>query len=160
MLTDEFDKDAGRLLAAMDFAAMAASQEEKRRQEMSAVLRDFLEVIDSLQALETHCRELAESGQAQMPLRSVSVTLRQAQRAVSKSGVEPINCVGFKLDLDLHEVVTVSETSAADADMVVEEASTGYLWNGRLLRRAKVIVSSGTGPSSVESQQASRGETR
>jgi molecular chaperone GrpE (heat shock protein) len=54
-----------------------------------------------------------------------------------------MNAAGGKLDLDLHEVVAVSQTSRAEADSVIEEAAPGYLWNGRLLRRAKVVVSSG-----------------
>ncbi len=149
MPNDELDLDAERLLAAMDFAAMTALQQEKQRKEMVELLRGILEVVDSLEALETLCRELTESGQSHVPLRSVSVIVRQALQVLVRSGVAPMNAVGNKLDLDLHEVVAVSETSQWDADMIVEEMMKGYLWNGRLLRRAKVTVSNGGGQNQV-----------
>ena len=145
MAKDELFGDAGRLLAAMDFTAMTAAQEEKQRKEMTDLLLGFLEVVDSLQSLEAHCRELVESGHPQVPLRSVSVTTRKALQVLGKAGVTPMNDTGSKLDLDRHEVAAISTTSPEDADVVVGESLSGYLWNNRLLRRAKVTVSSGEG---------------
>jgi molecular chaperone GrpE len=139
----------------MDFAAMTAAQEGKHQKEMMTVLRAFLSVVDSLQALEAHCRGLIASGQKHVPARSVTVTLRQALQALARSGVEPMNAVGTKLNLDFHEVVAVSATSQEESDTVVEEAQSGYLWSGRLLRRAKVIVSSGP-----ETERPSKGENK
>lgn len=148
MAKDELGAGTDQIFAAMDFISMKAALEEKYRKQTTELLLGILGIVDALQALERHCKELTNLGHEEVPSRSVRVTIRQALQVLSHAGVVPMNPVGHRLDLDRHEVSTVVADSSAEADTVLEEFLSGYLWNGKLLRRAKVVISGegGTGP--------------
>jgi molecular chaperone GrpE (heat shock protein) len=135
--------DADRMFSAMDFGKMmdvagaVAAQNEKHRKETADLLLGFLEVVDSLEALGAHCQELVEGGCEHIPL---NTTLRQALSVLSRAGVEQMNAAGRPLNLAEHEVEAVRTNTSAEEDTVLEEKLRGYLWNGTLLRRAKVVV--------------------
>lgn len=130
-----------KMLAAMDFAGVTAAQEEKHRKQLAKLLLDFLEVVDSMQALEAVCKDLDISGREYIPLRAVSIMVRQISSLLSEAGVEPMNAVGHSLDLNIHEVVATRPDSSTVEDTILEEPLRGYIWNKELLRRAKVVIS-------------------
>ena len=140
MSDEDFFATADKMLAGMDFAAESAAQRAGHRQEMVRTLSAFLPVIDSLEALQGHCAELAEQGHREVPSRSVDVLVKQAFQALASLEVEPMNATDGELDLDLHEVVGVRAVAGVDEDTVLEETLRGYLWKGELLRGARVVV--------------------
>jgi molecular chaperone GrpE (heat shock protein) len=146
MTSKDSGDDMDRMLSGMDFGKMmdvagaVTAQNEKHRKEMADLLLGFLEVVDSLEALGAHCQELVERGCDHIPLRSVNTTLRQALSMLSRAGVEQMNAAGRPLNLAEHEVEAVRPNASAEEDTVLEEKLRGYLWNGALLRRAKVVV--------------------
>jgi molecular chaperone GrpE (heat shock protein) len=81
------------------------------------------------------------SGHQQIPLRSVNTIFGQALNVLSQVGVEQMKAVGQPLNLEWHEVDAVTPDSSVEEDTVLEEKVRGYLWNGLLLRRAKVVIS-------------------
>jgi len=141
MSKDDLFVSADKMLAAMDFAEVTAAQEEKHKKQMANLLLNFLDVMDSMQTLEAHCQDLYASGHEHIPLRSVSIIVRQISSLLSKAGVEPMNGAGHSLDLNLHEVVAVRTDLSTAEDTVLEELLRGYMWNKDLLRRAKVVIS-------------------
>jgi molecular chaperone GrpE (heat shock protein) len=140
MAENDFYANTDKMLAAMDFAEVTAAQKEKHQKATAGLLYDFLSIVDSLQALETHCEELMANGHEHVPLRSVRAVLRQTLGVLKEAGVTPINAEGQLLDLDKHEVVAVLTDTSVQEDTVLEETERGYSWNKRLLRRAKVVV--------------------
>ena len=140
MPNEDLFTNADRIMAAMDFAGKVSAQEERHKKEMAELLLVLLGAVDSLQALEEHCRELESNGHTHVPARTVSVMIGQMLNSLSTFGVKPMNAVGRPLDLDMHEVVAVGKDSSVEDDIVLEEKTKGYMWNDQLLRRAKVVV--------------------
>lgn len=140
MATDEPFLTTDKMLAGMNFAAMSAEQDRKHRAELESVLRRFLVMVDSLERLEEHCRELDEAGGGEVPVKSVGVIVKQAMRELSGAGVTPMNPVGSFVDLDRHEVVATRPDPDHEEGTVLEEHLRGYLWRERVLRQSKVVV--------------------
>lgn len=141
MSKDDLFVSADKLLAAMDFAEVTAAQEEKHRKRVAKLLLDFLGVMDSMLALEAHCQNLHQSGHEHIPLRAVSIIVRQMSGLLSKAGVEPMNAVGDTLNLNMHHVVATRRDSSTVEDTILEETLRGYLWDKAVLRPAKVVIS-------------------
>lgn len=139
--------DLDKLLTGMNFGKMMdvseslTSQKDKHRAEMASMLTRFLEVVDSIEALVNHCEQLSASGQQHVPYGSANTTLRQALQVLSQLGVEPMQAVGQPLNLAFHDVDQLIVDPSVEEDTVLEEKTRGYLWNGLLLRRAKVVIS-------------------
>ena len=66
----------------------------------------------------------------------VKYVLKQFSDSLSARGVEEIKTVGEKFD---HNTMEALE---GDGDVVAKEIMSGYKLNGRLIRAAKVIVTS------------------
>ncbi len=141
MADDEIFVTADKMLAGMDFAVLSKEQEERHRGEMAAALSAFLPIADSLEALEERCGELVEQEKAEVPLRSVSVLVKQVLQVFSGLGVEPMETCGQPVDLDLHEVVAVRSEPGMEEDTILEETQRGYFWKEKRLRQARVVVS-------------------
>lgn len=61
------------------------------------------------------------------------------KKVLAEEGVQPISCVGQKLDPFRHEVLVQQEADKEDG-VVLEELQKGYLFKGNVLRTAKVKV--------------------
>jgi molecular chaperone GrpE len=73
-------------------------------------------------------------------------TLRQLQKAFASAGITEIDPVGKPFDPQLHEAMTTLPSAEKPPDTVLLVAQKGYLLNGRLLRPARVIVSTAPAP--------------
>ena len=137
---DETGPDAGppidQLLAELDFSRSMSASAEARRRELAGLLSGVVELVDALEALDVR----TQGAEINAP---VGIALRQALRLISTAGVSPVESLDKPLDLNLCEVVEVQHVEGAPADTVVTVLQRGYLWRGRLLRRAKVIVAGG-----------------
>jgi molecular chaperone GrpE len=62
-------------------------------------------------------------------------------KSLSGHGLEVIDPAGTKFDPNLHEAVSTAPASGPDEDhQVAEVFQVGYVFNGRLLRPARVVV--------------------
>jgi molecular chaperone GrpE len=59
---------------------------------------------------------------------------------LESNGVTPFQSKGQQFDPTVHEAMSVVESDEYESNTVYEEARRGYLWNGELLRPARVIV--------------------
>jgi molecular chaperone GrpE len=62
------------------------------------------------------------------------------ERALERSGLEPIPCVGEFFDPERMEVVAAIADGGHKPGEVIEEVRRGYLWRGRVFRYAQVSV--------------------
>lgn len=108
-----------------------ADEAEAERQRL---LRAFLAVADNLERALAHTE--ADGAFAE----GVQLTYQDLQRLLRQEGVEPLRAVGQPFDPELHEAVAVVPGDDAQA-VVVDETQKGYLYRGKLLRPAKVVVS-------------------
>jgi len=57
-----------------------------------------------------------------------------------QKGVEEIKSVGEEFNTDYHEAIAQQEVEEEKKGKVLEEVEKGYIYNGKVLRHAKVIV--------------------
>ncbi len=99
--------------------------------------RAILDVVDNLE------RALAsEHGNAEALREGVRLTLNAWHDVMRKFHIERVDALGRDFDPHLHEALA-QVPDAAPAGRVIAQHAAGYTLHGRLLRPAKVIVSSG-----------------
>ena len=99
--------------------------------------QDLLQVKDSLELA------LANAGKADAAslIEGQSATLRLLAKAFEKAQIEEINPEGQPFNPELHEAM-MTQPSDAPPNTVLSVIQRGYTLNGRLLRPARVVVSS------------------
>lgn len=102
------------------------------------VASDLLEVVDNLERALQH----VPHGTDKNLMMGLEMVLNQFRGIMQKQGVQMIEASDKAFDPNLHEAVS-EEDSQLPAGMVVKEHSRGYTLHGRLLRPARVVVSSG-----------------
>ena len=109
------------------------------------ILREILPVVDNLErAIAQGETQDADAEQALASLlEGVQLTLKSLQASLEKFEVTPINSVGEPFDPVNQEALTMEASDSVPVNHVVNEFEKGYQYKDRLLRAAKVIVSSG-----------------
>lgn len=103
------------------------------------IARELLAPIDSLELGLSS----AKGATAESLLEGQQATLRLLLKALEQFGVEPVDPQGEPFDPERHEAVSMQPSDSVDADCVIAVMQKGYLMQGRLLRPARVVVSSG-----------------
>lgn len=97
----------------------------------------LLDVVDNLErAVET------EDGNEAAVREGVALTLEAWHKVANKFELERIDAVGQTFDPHYHEALSKMPSDEAE-DTVIAQHVAGYTLNGRLIRPAKVLVSSG-----------------
>jgi molecular chaperone GrpE len=68
---------------------------------------------------------------------------KQLNDLLAENGLQPIEAEGKTFDPNLHEAIAHEASNEFPEEIVVRQASRGYRFKDRLLRPAKVVVSSG-----------------
>ncbi|GAB6192226.1 nucleotide exchange factor GrpE [Desulfocastanea catecholica] len=109
------------------------------------IFKEILPVIDNLE------RALAQGGVDGVPaeknlaalLEGVQLTLKSLVATLEKFEVKSIETVGKPFDPKHQDAMTMAESDSVPANHVLTEFEKGYSYKDRLLRAAKVVVSSG-----------------
>ena len=137
--------------------AMAEFENYKKRMERERttmlkysgepIFRELLPVVDNLErALDQGVVDGVEAEQnLKALLEGVELTLRSLQTTLEKFEVKPIDSIGQPFDPTVQEALSMEISDAVPANHVVSEFEKGYHYKDRLLRAARVIVSSGNG---------------
>ncbi len=102
------------------------------------LIKDLLPVIDDFERSLTIAKT---SGQADETLKGVEMIFRNFLSILKNSGLEPIKSLGEPFNVDTHDAMMLVEKEGVESGRVVDIHETGYLYNGKVLRHAKVIVS-------------------
>ncbi len=98
----------------------------------------LLDVVDNLErALDV------EEGNEAVVREGVKLTLQSWQELLKRFHVERIDAVGEQFDPHKHEALTEVPSDQPKGTVVTQHVA-GYLLHGRLIRAAKVLVSSGS----------------
>lgn len=110
------------------------------------IFREILPVVDNLERAIAHCDEVdpadAEANFTGL-LEGVQLTLKSLTSILEKFEVKPIASVGEPFDPNHQEALTMEASETIPANHVISEFEKGYYYKDRLLRAARVIVSSG-----------------
>jgi len=137
------------LRAAAEFDNYKKRMERDRSAAMKYVgehiLREILPVVDNLErALAQGAVEgvEAETKLAAL-LEGVQLTLKGLLATLEKFEVRSINSVGQPFDPNIQEALAMEASDVVPVNHVLSEFEKGYYYKDRLLRVARVIVSSG-----------------
>jgi molecular chaperone GrpE len=110
------------------------------------IFRQLLPVVDNLErALDQGVVEgVAAAKNLDALLEGVQLTLKSLVGTLEKFEVKPIATVGESFDPTRQEALTMEASDTIPLNHVVAEFEKGYHYKDRLLRAARVIVSSGT----------------
>ncbi len=137
--------------------AVAESENFKKRmqREHSATLkyageRIFKEILPVVDNLERAVNQgIVEGAGAEKNLdalkEGVELTLKSLLTILEKFEVKPIDSLGKPFDPVDQEALTMEPSDEMPANHVTNEYEKGYYYKDRLLRAAKVVVSSGSG---------------
>ena len=108
------------------------------------IFKEILPVVDNLERAIAHCDEVEEAeANFKGLLEGVQLTLKSLVNTLEKFEVKPVASVGEPFDPNHQEALTMEASDTLPANHVVNEFEKGYYYKDRLLRPAKVIVSSG-----------------
>lgn len=118
-------------------------KDELRQFAASRVLEALLPVWDNL------ALALAAAKQPNADIKTliggVEMVLQQLRTAMAENGLTEINPVGKPFDPHQHEAISHQASSDVAEEHVLNVVRSGFSLNGRLLRPASVVVSSGAG---------------
>ena len=98
-------------------------------------------MIDALDDLGRFAHVDPESTDARTVVEGVDMVEKKLHKTLSGHGMEIINPVGHPFDPALHEAVMTEPAASKDEDHLVARVfQVGYLFNGQLLRPARVVV--------------------
>lgn len=101
---------------------------------------DLLPILDGLERiLELANRYLKDESLFNW-IRSVEAIHKKMKSTLAKWGLKPIESVGLPVDFNLHEVVEYRYKPDVPENTVIEEKMKGYIFRGRVIRDAKVVV--------------------
>jgi len=123
-------------------AARSREKEELRLFAVSRVLEDLLPVMDNLALGLTAAKQ--PNADLKTLTGGVDMVLNQLKSALASHGLKEINPVGLPFDPHAHEAISHQPSTEVKPEHVLNVVRTGFSLNGRLLRPASVVVSSGT----------------
>lgn len=110
-----------------------------------AIFREILPVVDNLERAVG--QGVIEGVEAEKNLTAllegVQLTLKSLVSTLEKFEVKPIESVGEPFDPVQQEALTMAQSDNIPANHVITVFEKGYYYKDRLLRAAKVVVSSG-----------------
>ncbi len=113
-------------------------QEKSRKFALEGVMKDLLQVRDSL---ERGLEVADESATVEALIEGQELTLRILEKVMQDHNLELIDPTGEPFDPELHEAMTVMPSDELEENMVMEVLQKGFLLHDRLIRPAMVIVS-------------------
>jgi len=116
-------------------------KEELRQFAASRVLEDLLPVIDNLSLGLAAAK--APNADIKTLVGGISMVAEQLKTSLANHGLKEVNPVGQPFDPNLHEAISQQPSADVAEGSVVTVVRPGFTLNGRLLRPASVIVSSG-----------------
>ena len=104
------------------------------------LLQELIEIKDNFErALEGE----STRGDIEAYRKGVELIYSQLTALLEKENVKPIKAVGQPFNPNLHEAMLQQESEEYDEGIICQEMQKGYQLNGKVLRHARVIVSSG-----------------
>ena len=113
---------------------------DARSQAVAGTLMPFLNVADYLAMAGTAA---AQSDNLEALRQGLGMIVAEFDKALDEMGVRKFSAVGEKFDPDLHDAVRREPSETVPEGVVISEWNCGYRIGEKLLRPARVTVSSG-----------------
>ena len=149
-LRQERDELRDKFMRALADAENARKRAERDRREAeqyggSRLARDMLSVHDNLKRALDAASEEHRAAAAAL-IEGVELTLRELSSTLAKHGVTAVSpAIGDIFDPQLHQAMFEAPVPGTTAGQIIQVMTEGFLLHDRLLRPARVGVSSNTG---------------
>ncbi len=125
-----------------NFRRRAVREKDELRQfAASGVLEDLLPVMDNLGLAVTAAKQ--PTAEIKSLVGGVEMVLTQLKSALATHGLKEINPAGQTFDANQHESLSAQPSAEIPEGNVLTVVRPGFSLNGRLLRPASVVLSSG-----------------
>ena len=118
-------------------------KEDLRTTATGRVLEDIFPVLDTLGMAIAAARQ--PNAEVKSLVGGIDMVLAQLKNALLNHGLKEINPAGQPFDPHQHEAISHQPSRDVKEEHVLNVVRPGYSLNGRLLRPAAVVVSSGPG---------------
>lgn len=113
--------------------------ENAHKYALERFVQDLLPVIDSLEMGRD--ASIAEGATLEKLQEGTDLTLKMLLSTIEKFGIKAVHPEGEAFDPELHQAMTMLESSEHAPNTVMNVMQKGYLLNERLVRPAMVVVS-------------------
>lgn len=113
--------------------------EKSRKFALERIMKELLQVRDSM---ERGLEMADESATVESLIQGEKLTLKMLAKLMQDNGLEVVDPVGERFDPELHEAMTVMPSAEVAENTVLEVLQKGFKLHERLIRPARVIVSS------------------
>ena len=135
-----------------------ADVERERKFGNEKILKALIPVVDSLELALVHADPNNEA--AKSTIEGVQNTVTLLLKELKGFGVEAVDPTGKAFDPNLHQAISMVPSAEVEANCVINVMQKGYTLNGRVVRPAMVIVSSGAPAGSAPKAESSLEENR
>ena|SRR5436190_5042933 len=118
----------------------AREKEEALKYANKSLLEHLVGIIDNF---ELGLAAAKEEGAGSPIYSGMVLVQKQLNDLLAENGLQPIEAEGKAFDPNLHEAIAHEPSTEHPEEMVVRQVRRGYRFQDRLLRPAKVVVSSG-----------------
>lgn len=115
-------------------------KDELRQFAASGLMEDVIPVLDNLSLGLAAAKQQTE---VKGIVDGVNLVLEQFKTTLGRHGLKEISPAGLRFDPNFHECISQQPSAEVAEEHVMQVVRPGYSLNGRLLRPASVIVSSG-----------------
>lgn len=140
--SDNYDRYLRAVADLENFRRRTAREKDELRQYAATrVLEDLLPVLDNLGLGIAAAKQ--PGADLQKLIGGVELVLNQFRSALENHGLKEINPAGQAFDANQHESLSAQPSATVPDGNVLTVVRTGFSLNGRLLRPASVVLSSG-----------------
>ena len=102
------------------------------------VLESLLPILDDMERAEAN---LAKSEEVETLREGLSLIFQKLQRTLEQQGLKKMETKEAQFDTDFHEAVALFPTEdEQQKNHIIDCVQTGYMFNDKVLRHAKVVV--------------------
>jgi len=112
-----------------------------------SLVKDLLPVLDGLERAAAHAQE--QNG-TQGVAEGLELLKQEFWKVLERYGLEKVETLGLAFNPEVHEAMMQQDDPEAEENTVLIELQKGYLFQGRLLRPAMVVVSKRPAPAEDE----------
>ncbi|MEO6992898.1 MAG: nucleotide exchange factor GrpE [Lacunisphaera sp.] len=115
-------------------------KDELRQYAVTGLMEDVVPILDNLGLGLAAAKQKTD---VKSIVEGVSLIMEQFKTTLGRHGLKEVNPAGQKFDPNFHECISHQPNAEVAEENVIQVVRLGYTLNGRLIRPASVIVSSG-----------------
>lgn len=119
-----------------------------------SLIEDLLPILDDFERSLKHSKENTDYNNL---MRGIELIYQKLNKVLEGKGVKVFETIGKEFNVDFHDALLQQQRNDVPPHTIIEEVQKGYMLNDKVIRHAKVIVSSA--PIEDQKEEALNNET-